>query len=204
MIILGKIVEQIARMSLASFVQQEFYHPLGMTNTGFTPPATQWGHIAPTEIDPEWRKRLVQGTVHDENAAFLGGVSGHAGLFSTASDLAVFMQMLMDGGTYGGVRYLSDSTVRLFTSPVAGADRALGWDIKAPTGSSAGDLFSPSSFGHTGFTGTSIWMDPERKLCVILLSNRVYPVRSNMKIAKVRPAVHDAVINALFDGGPAH
>ena len=205
MIMMGKIVEKICGMSLAAFVEKEFYGPLNLTNTGFNPPAAQWSHIAPTEIDTLWRKRLVQGTVHDENAAFLGGVSGHAGLFSTATDLAVFVQMLLNKGTYGGVRYLSDSTVMLFTrrqSPTD--DRAIGWDFKSPKGSSAGSLFSPSSFGHTGFTGTSIWVDPDRNLCVILLTNRVNPTRANLKISKVRPAVHDAVINALVDNKMNH
>jgi beta-N-acetylhexosaminidase len=205
MIIMGKIVEKISGMSLAAFVEKEFYGPLNMTNTGYTPPAAQWPQIAPTEIDTLWRKKLVQGTVHDENAAFLGGVSGHAGLFSTASDLAIFMQLLMDNGTYGGKRFVSDSTVRLFTrrhSPED--DRAIGWDFKSPRGSSAGSLFSPSSFGHTGFTGTSIWVDPDRNLCVILLTNRVYPTRTNMKISKIRPAVHDAIINALVNERVSH
>jgi CubicO group peptidase (beta-lactamase class C family) len=205
MIMMGKIVEKICGMSLAAFVEKEFYGPLNLTNTGFNPPAAQWSHIAPTEIDTLWRKRLVQGTVHDENAAFLGGVSGHAGLFSTATDLAVFMQMLLNKGTYGGVRYLSDSTVMVFTrrqSPTD--DRAIGWDFKSPKGSSAGSLFSPSSFGHTGFTGTSIWVDPDRNLCVILLTNRVNPTRANLKISKVRPAVHDAVIDALVDNKMNH
>jgi CubicO group peptidase (beta-lactamase class C family) len=198
MITLGKVVERIAGMPVDQFVEREFYGPLGMKNTMFNPPAQLWPRVAPTEIDTVWRKRLVLGTVHDENAAALGGVSGHAGLFSTASDLAVFVQMLLNGGTYGGVRYLSQKTVETFTRPAApGQDRVLGWDLKSPEGSSAGSLFSPSSFGHTGFTGTSIWVDPERSLFVILLTNRVYPTRANLRIARVRPVVHDAVINAL-------
>jgi CubicO group peptidase (beta-lactamase class C family) len=130
----------------------------------------------------------------------LGGVAGHAGLFSTASDLAIYVQMLLNKGAYGGVRFLAESTVVEFTqNHVDGQDRYLGWDMKSPTGSSAGSLFSPSSFGHTGFTGTSIWVDPERKLSVILLTNRVHPTRANLKISRVRPAVHDAVIRALSE-----
>jgi CubicO group peptidase (beta-lactamase class C family) len=148
-----------------------------------------------------WRKQNVpvRGTVHDENAAVLGGVAGHAGLFSTAPDLAIFMQMLMNGGTYGGKRYLKEETIRMFTERQSGkSSRALGWDTKSRHGySSAGRLFSDNSFGHTGFTGTSIWADPERNLFVIFLTNRVYPTRENRKIFYVRPALHDAVIEAL-------
>jgi CubicO group peptidase (beta-lactamase class C family) len=197
-ITLGKIVEKVSGLSLDEFVKKEFFIRLGMTRTLFKPPKELQGNIATTENDLWWRKKLVQGTVHDENAEFLGGVSGHAGLFSTATDLAVFMQMLMNGGTYNGVRYLESSTIALFTKKQSEkSSRALGWDTKSPTGSSAGNLFSANSFGHTGFTGTSIWADPERNLFVILLTNRVHPTRANGKIFKIRPAVADAVIEAL-------
>jgi CubicO group peptidase (beta-lactamase class C family) len=200
MITMGKIVEKIAGMSQAELLEKEFFGPLGMKNTMYNPPQSLWERVVPTEIDTVWRKALVRGIVHDENAALLGGVAGHAGLFSTASDLAIYAQMLLNRGTYGGVRYLSGSTITEFTGTRAeGQDRYLGWDMKSPTGSSAGTLFSPSSFGHTGFTGTSIWVDPERKLAVILLTNRVHPTRANQKIARVRPAVHDAVVRALAD-----
>lgn len=195
-IILGKIVEQVSGKRLDVYVKENFFEPLAMTRTTFKPPQEE--NIAPTEYDTLWRKKLVQGRVHDENADFLGGVSGHAGLFSTASDLAVFMQMVMNGGTYSGIRFLESSTVAAFTKKQSEkSSRALGWDTKSPTGSSAGGLFSPNSFGHTGFTGTSIWADPERNLFVILLTNRVHPTRANTKISKVRPAVADAVIEAL-------
>jgi CubicO group peptidase (beta-lactamase class C family) len=197
-ITLGNIVEKVSGNPLDVYVKRNFFEPLGMTHAMFTPPKEKLDNIAPTEYDSLWRKKLVQGLVHDENAEFLGGVSGHAGLFSTASDLALFMQMLMNGGTFNGVRYMNSSTIELFTKKQSeNSSRALGWDTKSPIGSSAGRLFSPSSFGHTGFTGTSIWADPERNLFVILLTNRVHPTRANSKIAKVRPAVHDAVIEAL-------
>ena len=167
----------------------------------YNPPEWRWDHIAPTEIDTVWRKQktAVRGRVHDENASVLGGVSGHAGLFSNASDLARMMQMLLNGGTYGGRRYLNEETVRMFTRRQADhSTRALGWDTKSLHGySSAGSLFSSSAFGHTGFTGTSVWADPERNLFVIFLTNRVYPTRENAKISGVRPAIHDAVIEAL-------
>ncbi len=201
MITMGKVVEKITGMPLSEFVQNEFFLPLGMKNTMYNPPADIHDRVAPTEIDTLWRKALVCGQVHDENAALLGGVAGHAGLFSTASDLAIYMQMLLNKGTYGGIRFLKESTVIEFTRKyVQGQDRYLGWDMKSVLGSSAGSLFSPSSFGHTGFTGTSIWTDPERKLSVILLTNRVHPTRANLKIARIRPAVHDAVVRAIVEG----
>jgi beta-N-acetylhexosaminidase len=200
-ITLGKVVEKVSGTTLDRFAAREFFIPLHMENTMFNPPESRWSRIAPTEIDTVWRKQLspVRGKVHDENAAVLGGVAGQAGLFSTASDLAVFMEMLMNGGTYAGKRYIQEATVRMFTRKQSNhSDRALGWDTKSNTGySSAGKLFSPNSYGHTGFTGTSVWADPDRHLFVILLTNRVYPTRENTKIYRVRPAVHDAVIGAL-------
>jgi beta-N-acetylhexosaminidase len=200
-IALGKVIEKITGTTLDRYVAKEFFNPLHMDNTMFNPPKWRWDHIAPTEIDTVWRKQNVpvRGTVHDENAAALGGVAGHAGLFSTAPDLAIFMQMLMSGGTYGGKRFLKEETIRMFTQRQSDkSSRALGWDTKSRSGySSAGRLFSSNSFGHTGFTGTSIWADPERNLFVILLTNRVYPTRENRKIFDVRPAFHDAVIEAL-------
>jgi CubicO group peptidase (beta-lactamase class C family) len=170
-----------------------------MTRTMFKPAEFLWDNIAPTEYDSVLRKRLVRGEVHDENAFALGGVSGHAGLFSTATDLSVFMQMIMNGGTYGMKRYVRPETVRLFTTKQdAHSTRALGWDTKTMNGySSAGTLFGPGTFGHTGFTGTSVWADPERKIFVILLTNRVHPTRENGKIQQVRPAVADAVVRSL-------
>ena len=198
-IVLGKIAERITGRPLDVLADSLFFRPLGMTRTFFTPDSLLWSAIAPTEFDSVVRHSLDQGTVHDENAFVLGGVSGHAGLFTTAQDLSVFMTMLLNGGSYGGREYLSGETVRMFTARQrAGSDRALGWDTKSASGySSAGSLFGPTTFGHTGFTGTSIWADPERKIFVILLTNRVYPTRNNRKIAKVRPMVHDTVIRAL-------
>ena len=174
------------------------FAPLGMHDTMFRPPAELRPQIAPTENDP-WRGRVVQGEVHDENAFAMGGVAPHAGLFSTAGDLARFAQMLLNGGVLDGRRIVSGEVVELFTrrARIPGSDRALGWDTKSAEGSSAGTLFSPRSFGHTGFTGTSIWIDPERQLFVILLTNRVYPTRENQLIREVRPAVADAVVRAL-------
>jgi CubicO group peptidase (beta-lactamase class C family) len=140
----------------------------------------------------------LRGEVHDENAFAMGGVAGHAGMFSTATDLASFCQMLLNGGIYAHRRLLSRATVAQFTAPqsLAASARTLGWMVPTPD-SSSGHYFSAHSFGHTGFTGTSIWIDPDRQLFVILLTNRVYPTRSNDKITAVRPAVHDAVVQAL-------
>jgi CubicO group peptidase (beta-lactamase class C family) len=198
MITLGKVVERITGMPLARYVKEEFYAPLGMTRTMFNPPPELRATAAPTEYDSVWRKRLVQGTVHDENAATLGGIAGHAGLFSTASDLSIFVRMLMNGGTYQGKRYLHETTIDEFLRKKhPGQERWLGWDMKAESGSSAGTLFSGSSFGHTGFTGTSVWADPDRHLAVIFLTNRVYPTRANMKLFKVRPLLHDAIVRAM-------
>jgi beta-N-acetylhexosaminidase len=198
-IILGKIVEAVTGLRLDRYADSVFFSPLGMTRTTFLPPAELRDSAAPTEYDSLYRRRLVRGEVHDENAFAIGGVSGHAGLFSTAEDLAVFMQMLMNGGTYGGVRYLKAQTVALFTLRRDTAqDRGLGWDFVSTSGyTSAGKLFGPLSYGHTGFTGTSVWADPQKKIFLILLTNRVFPTRNNNKIRNVRPAVHDAVMRAI-------
>ncbi|HKH43764.1 MAG TPA: serine hydrolase domain-containing protein [Thermoanaerobaculia bacterium] len=197
-ILLGEILERAAGQPLEAFVRTRVFEPLRMRETRFRPPPELRPRIAPTEFDP-WRGRLIQGEVHDENAFALGGVAPHAGLFSTAGDLARFAQMLLNGGVLDGQRIVSRQTVDLFTrhAGIPDSDRALGWDTKSAEGSSAGTLFSPRSFGHTGFTGTSIWIDPERRLYVILLTNRVHPTRENNLIREVRPAVADAVVRAL-------
>jgi CubicO group peptidase (beta-lactamase class C family) len=198
-ITLGKIVERISGQTLDEYCRINFFEPLGMKQTMFNPPESLWTNIAPTENDSLLRKKLVRGVVHDENAYTLGGVSGHAGLFSTASDLAIFMQMLMNGGSYGGEQYLKPETIQLFTTKQGTkSTRALGWDTKSVEGySSAGKYFNEKSFGHTGFTGTSIWADPTRNLFVILLTNRVHPMRANTKISAIRPLVHNTIIQAL-------
>jgi CubicO group peptidase (beta-lactamase class C family) len=196
-ILLGEILERVAGESLDSFARRRIFEPLGMTETLFRPGPDLLPRIAPTENDP-WRGRVVRGEVHDENAFALGGVAPHAGLFGTAADLARFAQMLVNGGVYDHRRIVSRETVEAFTrrAGIPGSSRALGWDTPSE-GSSAGTLFSPRSFGHTGFTGTSLWIDPERRLFVILLTNRVHPSRENNLIRQVRPAVADAVIQAL-------
>ena len=198
MITLGRLVEKLGGMPLDAYVRREFFDPLRMGNTMFRPDTSLRERIAPTEVDSAWRRKLVQGTVHDENAALLGGVAGHAGLFSTASDLAVFMQMLLNRGAYGGRRFISEGTIYEFLARRAqGQERWLGWDMWSFKESSAGSLFSPTSFGHTGFTGTSLWADPGKNLAVIVLTNRVFPTRANLRLLRVRPVLHDAVMHSL-------
>ena len=198
-ILLGEILERVAGQDLESFARARVLGPLGMKDTTYRPGPELRPRIAPTENDP-WRGHVLRGEVHDENAAALGGVAPHAGLFSTASDLARFAQMLLDGGVFEHQRIVSRETVERFTkrAGVPDSSRALGWDTPSEN-SSAGSLFGPRSFGHTGFTGTSMWMDPDRNLFVILLTNRVHPTRENNAIREVRRAVADAVVRGLAE-----
>ena len=194
--LLGEILEGLAGESLDAFAARRILGPLGMTDTGFLPDSSRRSTIAPTERDP-WRGRVLQGEVHDENAFFLGGVAANAGLFGTAPDVAVFAQAMLNGGTYAAARIVSPETIRTFTrrAGIPESTRAMGWDT--PGGNSAGRRLSPSSFGHTGFTGTSLWIDPERQLFLILLTNRVHPHRENLLIRQVRPALADLVVEGL-------
>lgn len=195
MILLGEILERAAGRPFEDFVNERVLAPLGMTDTRFRPGPELLPRIAPTEQD-SWRGRLVRGEVHDENAFAMGGVAPHAGLFGTAADLARFARMLLNGGVHEGKRLISQATVDLFTrnAGVPDSSRALGWDTQGALGSSGGTLFSLRSYGHTGFTGTSLWIDPERELFLILLTNRVHPTRANNLIREVRRAVADEVI----------
>jgi CubicO group peptidase (beta-lactamase class C family) len=197
-ILMAEIVEQLTGRALDDLAKSTIFLPLGMKDTMYRPPKRLWPQIAPTEIDNQLRHRLVQGEVHDENAFVIGGVSGHAGIFSTAPDLAAFCQMLLNGGVYAHQRILRHATIAQFRTPqqLSGGTRTLGWAVPTEGGSS-GHYFSAHSFGHTGFTGTSIWIDPDRQLFVVLLTNRVEPTRENSKIQQVRPALHDAVMQAL-------
>ncbi len=198
MILLGEILERVAGQPMDVFLEERVYGPLGMTDTGFLPADDLLERIAPTEDDP-WRGYGVRGEVHDENAHALGGVAPHAGLFSTATDLARFLQMILNGGVFENQRIVSRQIVEEWArkAGVPGSDHATGWDTKSAKNSSAGKYFSPNSFGHLGYTGTSMWVDPERDLFVILLTNRVHPTRENNLIRQARPAVADAVVRAL-------
>jgi CubicO group peptidase (beta-lactamase class C family) len=197
-IVLGEIIERLTGKALDELARRRIFDSLGMTASTFKPAASLRSRIAPTEVDDTFRKRLVHGEVHDENAWVMGGVAGHAGLFTTAADLAVFCQTLLNGGIYAHRRLLRRATIAQFNtaSPLAAHTRALGWNVPTP-GSSSGHYFSARSFGHTGFTGTSIWIDPDKQLFVVLLTNRVHPSRDNDKINTVRPALHDAIVEAL-------
>lgn len=194
-IILGVALERLADEALDSYCQRETFGPLGMCHTTFNPAETQRSTIPPTVDDWAFRNRIVQGEVHDENAGALGGVAGHAGVFSNAEDLAVFAQTLLNGGT----PILRPETIQLFTqreSTPAGTSRALGWDTPSAP-SQSGKYFSPRSYGHLGYTGTSLWIDPERQLSITLLTNRTWPDRASQAIKEVRPRFHDAVVEAL-------
>ncbi len=214
---LGWIVEKISGERLDRFLEQRVFGPLGMHDTMFRPDSALRPRIAATELDTTWRHRLLRGEVDDENADAMGGIAGHAGLFSTATDLSVFATMMMDDGSLPActpglvpgdpcpvarpraVHLLDPRTVRLFTHRWdASSSRALGWDT--PSGvSSAGDYLSSSAYGHTGFTGTSIWIDPHLDLYVILLTNRVDPTRANEKILALRRAIANAAALAITD-----
>jgi len=197
--VLGFVVEAIAGESLDNFLHDKVFEPLGMTDTFFRPADSLTYRIAPTEIAPP-RGYPLQGQVHDENAYALGGVAGHAGLFSTAADLSIFAQMMLNGGEYNGVRILSDTTVALFTRRAAGT-RALGWDTADGDGGS-GRFLDSHAYGHTGYTGTSIWIDPERQMFVLLLTNRVHAARARRPakvISDVRADLADAAAAAVVD-----
>ena len=199
-LLLGEILERVSGKPLDVMAQEEVFDPLGMDDTMFRPPESLLGRIAPTEQDA-WRGRVVHGEVHDENAFGLSGLAPHAGLFSTASSLAPFPQMYLNGGAYNGRRIVNAETIELFTTRAElapNSSRALGWDTPSEP-SSSGSYFSASSYGHTGFTGTSMWIDPERELFALLLTNRVHPTRENRKLYDVRPKFHDAVMKAIDD-----
>jgi CubicO group peptidase (beta-lactamase class C family) len=213
----GLLVEALTGESLDQVIEARVFAPLGMVDSGFLPDPDLMERIAPSEMDTVWRHEHVRGRVHDENADAMGGVAGHAGIFSTAADLAVFADLMRRGGeapactpaTAEGVpcpvaraepvRLVADTTVRRFTRRFDdSASRALGWDT--PEGrSSAGRYFTARAFGHTGYTGTSIWIDPELDLVVVLLTNRVNPTRENQAHVPLRRAVHDLAALAITD-----
>ncbi len=214
------IVERLSGQGLDEFLRERVWDRLGMHDTGFRPAGALRDRIAPTEVDSVFRNTHLHGVVHDENAYAIGGVAGHAGLFSTASDLAVLAQTLIDGGRAAGceredadlsssricvvgaarpVRLVSEEIVQAFTTRFdSQASRALGWDTPSDQ-SSAGDYFTRYAFGHTGFTGTSIWIDHELDLFVEQLTNRENQTRNNAKHIPLRRAIHDAAASAITD-----
>jgi len=208
-ILLGEALERIAGERLDAFCQREVFGPMGMADCGFNPPVARRKEIAPTADEREdsgdslsggrqrsvFRKRVIQGEVQDENAFVLGGVAGHAGLFSRAEDLARFAHALLSGG--GGI--VRRETIELFTrreSWPGGTTRTLGWDTPSSP-SQSGKYFGERSYGHLGYTGTSLWIDPDRQLSITLLTNRTWPDCANEAIKQVRPKFHDAVVEAL-------
>lgn len=212
--LLGEIVERITKLRLDKFCKQEIFTYLGMSDTGYLIPISEDYRIAPTENDTYWRNQLLVGYVHDELAAVLEGISGNAGLFSTGPDLFKFMQMMLRKGVYQDERKMnkgnifdtlfSPETVEMFTSRVTGLGysntRALGWETKPePTKypPPCGYKFSNNSFGHTGYTGTSVWCDKEKDLIIIFLTNRINPSRGNEEIRNVRPILHDEICKIL-------
>ena len=204
LILSTRMIRKITGKPLDEYVQSHFYKPLGMKTTGFTPLKTiPLERIVPTEEDSYYRMQRVQGTVHDMASAMLGGVSGHAGLFSNAGDLAKLYQMLLNGGTYAGERFLQPEVIQQFTSRQGGSTRrGLGFDMKeldpAKTQTVAASA-SELTFGHTGFTGTCVWADPKFNLIYIFLSNRTYPTMENNKLinldyrTKIQQAIYDAM-----------
>ncbi|MCU7550731.1 serine hydrolase [Chitinophagaceae bacterium LB-8] len=205
-IFLGKIVEAISGVPLDEYVSQNFYQPMGMSSTGFKPLYKFNGNqIIPTEVERNFREQLIHGYVHDEGASLFGGVAGHAGLFSNAYDLLKLCQMLLNGGEFNGTRYLKPETIRMFTSYQSKhSRRGYGFDKPEKDNATRSNPYpsasaSPETFGHTGFTGTCVWIDPKYKLVYIFLSNRVYPTRENNKLSKmdVRTNIQEAIYEAI-------
>jgi CubicO group peptidase (beta-lactamase class C family) len=200
-ILLGRALERAASEAMDTFCRREIFEPLCMDSARFCPPTTWKVAIPPTEDNRPFRGGPVQGVVHDENAYVLGGVAGHAGLFAPAFDCLRFAQGILHHGVgASGKRVFARETVSLFPSrsnQPPGTSRALGWDTPTPP-SSAGKYFSPQSIGHLGFTGTSLWIDRETGLAIVLLSNRTWPTRENEAIRELRPQFYDAVAGTLM------
>ncbi|MFP5228409.1 MAG: serine hydrolase domain-containing protein [Acidobacteriota bacterium] len=199
-ILLGKAIEVLSCHRLDAFCAREIFRPLALTATRFRPTPENRSLIPPTENDTAFRGRVIQGEVQDENCFVLGGVAGHAGLFANVRDVLAFAQcILLRGRTSDGTQLFRPETIDLFATRQAsssGLPRALGWDV--PTeGSSSGRYFGPRSIGHLGYSGCSLWIDPDQELAVTLLTNRTWPDRSSQAIKQVRPALHDAVVEAL-------
>lgn len=196
LIVIGEIISAITGKPLDRAMRELVFEPLGMADTMFNPPESRFANTASTEDCP-WRGKVVVGQVHDENAVVMGGVGGHAGIFSTAADVAKVGRAMLTGLDAAGGQYLRRATIRLMTknhTAHLNLARGLGWMCRDAHDSPAGDLFSENSFGHTGFTGTSIWVDPERDLYAVLLTNRVHPTREGGGIARARHIFHNLAV----------
>jgi beta-glucosidase-like glycosyl hydrolase/CubicO group peptidase (beta-lactamase class C family) len=199
MIVLQQVIEKLSGKKLDEFLAEKLFKPLKMNRTMYNPPKELWYYCPPTSDSNDPLKRN-KGVVHDGNAFILEGVAGHAGLFSTAGDLAIFMRLMLQHGKYGNKQYIKPSTITAWLKNQSKeSSRALGWDTNFEKNSAAGELFSEKSFGHTGFTGTSMWADDEKDLFVILLTNRVYPDGTNTGIINFRPLLHTEVIKVLME-----
>jgi CubicO group peptidase (beta-lactamase class C family) len=199
--IMHHLVERIINQPIQDFLSQNLYEPLGAGTMGYVP-LTRFAasQIAPTEIDTTYRKTTVVGTVHDERAAMLGGVAGHAGLFGNASDLIKLGQMLLQKGSYGGQSFYKPETIDLFAQKqFENSSRGLGWAKPGDTSSPSSRLESPKTFGHTGFTGTCIWMDPEFDVVFVFLSNSRFPNRSGkLNTTNIRSRIQDTIYQSIF------
>jgi beta-glucosidase-like glycosyl hydrolase/CubicO group peptidase (beta-lactamase class C family) len=202
LILLQRVVEKVSGQPLDAYVDSKIFRPLGMYNTGFNISDKKSAqNIAPTEITNDYRKTPIKGSVHDPNAALLGGVAGHAGLFSNAWDLVKLLQMNLNKGFYEDNRFFSPQTIDLFIEKQSTiSHRGLGWNKPSTDDGSVSQYASPSTYGHTGFTGTAVWVDPEKELIYIFLSNRVYPSAENNKIIKnkTRKRIHDLVYESMM------
>ena len=201
-ILLSSIIEKVSKKEMSELSNSWIFRPLKMDNTTFNPSRELIGRIAPTEIDINFRNRLIHGEVHDENTYIMNGVSGHAGVFSTAEDIAKYAQMWIDGGLNNGNRIFKESLIHEFMGkqylPID-SDFAIGWDTPSQNGkSSSGDYFSSKSIGHLGFTGTSVWIDLQKEIIIVFLSNRVHPSRKGdigkKEMYDVRRKLHNAVM----------
>jgi beta-N-acetylhexosaminidase len=197
-----RMSERMLNQPLNEFMDQNFFGPLGLSTMTYNPLLKHRREIiAPTEDDNYFRKNLIWGTVHDQGAAMMGGVGGHAGLFANANDLAILMQMNLQNGNYGGHKYFNTNVVTEFSKrQFSNSRRGLGWDKPDLDGNGpTSNLASASTFGHTGFTGTGAWVDPENQLIYIFLSNRVYPDAGNSKLVKynIRTRIHDVIYKSI-------
>jgi len=201
MILLQLAIDSANNNSINKFVEKEFYAPLGLQTIGYKPlQRFAANRIMPTEDDLFWRSQMLRGYVHDPSAALLGGIAGNAGLFSDALDLGILFQMLVNGGFYGGRSYLSTQTVKLFTSRAEGSHRGLGFDMKTEKAYMS-QLAGENTYGHTGFTGTCVWVDPDAELVYVFLANRVHPNMKNYKINtyKIRQQIHEQIYMSIYN-----
>ena len=200
-ILLAWVTEVLSNRRLDRHLGERIYGPLGLDRLGFREVGTPLEKgVAATENCP-WRKRVLKGEVHDDNAWAVGGVEGHAGLFGTASQVWILLKEILDGVSFEATRVIDGDLIRRFAAREPGFERGAGFDTPSGAHSSSGRFFSADSLGHLGFTGTSFWMDPVKSIIVVLLTNRVHPVRSNEKIRNFRPVIHDLMMEMLVEKG---